>query len=239
MTGTGIRRFLIIGGGGGGDQFTESQKERILDLIYLNNVSTIVCDPATGERGRNVAVSVKYSILTNEDVFTSANINQGIGSVLNKINLGQQTVATGNKTASLAFTLSLAYTRQDVNTNENKVANYTTYLPQWSGVSALEDFTTYAQLEAALLKTVQANSVIERVLSPNNQYPYFIVTNENPVIRDGNNFVQSLGDWGTPGVEFWKKPLNLTLANGIATGNLYLVRSRTTKTFNNLTLKSS
>src|SRR5690606_40149625 len=45
-----------------GRQFSSSQKERILDLIYIPNASTFSISPTSGERGVSTSLTLTYSI---------------------------------------------------------------------------------------------------------------------------------------------------------------------------------
>ncbi|RZL47734.1 MAG: hypothetical protein EOP00_11110 [Pedobacter sp.] len=221
------------------NQFTDEQKTALLALIYQNSVSTISLSTTTGERGISTALNVSYNIQTKDDVFTSASINQGIGSVLANINTGTKTVSGGFATQNKSFVLSLNYTRNGVATTETKTATYTTYVPQFAGVSTETDFANLAAIIAASLqKYVQATPAINKQSSPTAQYIWFVSTKNNAAILDQNNFSQSVGTWGDGVSEFYRKSLVITLADG-TTETVYLYRSRQVKTLVNFTYKIS
>lgn len=227
-------------GGRGGtsvNQFTEPQKTALLALIYLNSINTISLSAATGERGVAQALSVFYNMQTRDDVFTSASINNGIGDVLAKINTGTQIGSGGSVSQNKTWTLALAYTRNGVATTENKTATYTTYVPQFAGVSASTDFANLAAIVAASLqKFVQSSAAINKQSSPAGQYIWFVSTKNNATILDQNNFSQTVGTWGDGTSEFYQKALVITLADA-TTETVFLYRSRNVKTLTNFTYK--
>ena len=218
-------------------QFTEPQKTALLALIYLNSINTISLSAATGERGIAQALSVFYNMQTRDDVFTAASINNGIGSVIGNINTGTQIASGGSASQNKTWTLALGFTRNGVTTTENKTATYTTYVPQFAGVSASTDFANLAAIVAASLqKFVQASNAISKQSSPAGQYIWFVSTKNNATILDQNNFSQTVGTWGDGTSEFYQKALVITLADA-TTETVYLYRSRQVKTLTNFTYK--
>lgn len=216
-------------------QFSKSQKDRILDLIYINGTSAFSVSPSSGERGVSTALTVNYNIVSNDDVFGTASINQGIGDVSADIDEGASTASGGSSVVNKSFTLTLNYTRQGEAVEETKSATYTTYTPQWRGVSAETDFTTYSGLNGELTKFVQSSAATSMTISPSDEYVWFVSNKSNAVIKDGNGFTQTIGTWGDGVSEFYTKSLSLTLADGSTVETVYLYRTRNTKTFTNLT----
>ncbi|MXN90151.1 hypothetical protein GR160_02845 [Flavobacterium sp. Sd200] len=205
-----------------------------LALDYTNNVSTISVSPTFGEKGVSVPVTVTYNIASNSDQFTAASINQGIGSVLANINTGNRTAAGGSRTATTTFTLSMTYNRLSVVTNESKSATYTGHVPQWMGISATDDFTTYAAIsaDAGLQKFIQASGAMTRPLSPSAQYVWVFTTNSTGKVYDQNNFEQTEGAWNNGTTEFYTKSITITLQDG-TTATVYAKRTRLPKTLTN------
>lgn len=222
--------------------FNEIQHEKLLNLIYTNGTSTISVSPSSGERGVNAALIVNYNITSNDDVFGTANINQGIGDVTGDIDAGNQSASGGNSTINKSFTMNLSYTRNGESKTENKTATYNTYIPQWAGWSAEEDFVNnYSSInsEPNFQKYIQSSASINKANSPTGEYIWFISTKNNATIKDTNDFVQTVGIWGDGTSEFYRKPLTLTLADGITTVTVYLYRSRNVKTLSSFTYKIS
>lgn len=218
-------------------QFTDSEAVLLRALIYLNSINTISLSAATGERGVAQALSVFYNMQTRDDVFTAASINNGIGSVIGNINTGTQIASGGSVSQNKTWTLALAYTRNGAATTENKTATYTTYVPQFAGVAAATDFANLAAIVAASFqKFVQASAAIVKQSSPAGQYIWFVSTKNNASILDQNNFGQTVGTWGDGVSEFYKKSLEITLADA-TTETVYLYRSRNIKTLTNFTYK--
>lgn len=214
---------------------SESQHERVLDLIYINGTSTFSVSPSSGERGVSTSLTVNYNIVSNDDIFGTASINQGIGDVSADIDEGASTASGGSSVVNKSFTLTLNYTRQGVAEEETKSATYTAHIPQWRGVSAETDFTTYAGLNGELTKFVQSSAATSMTISPSDDYIWFVSNKSNAVIKDGNGFTQTIGTWGDGVSEFYTKSLSLTLADGSTVETVYLYRTRLTKSFTNLT----
>jgi len=216
---------------GGTWHLTEDQHTRVLALIYANSLSTLAVNPPIGERGLATPITVFYNIQTNDDVFTSASINNGIGNVLSNVNAGLQSVSGGTKTLNATYTLSLGYTRNGVTTTETKNATYTTYIPQWKGISssATLNSANYAALSVALQKTVQANTTLSLDVQPVGQYVWFVSTNPNASITN-SGFGTTVGAWDSTTAFFIKQTVTLTLADGTTTASLTFYRTRNTVT---------
>lgn len=225
----------LVGGGGGTCDFTEEQCERLKDLVYSNNSSFIQTLPSSGERGITTAVTVRYQINPNDDVFTSASINQGIGAVL--YDNAPHDVSGGNRSQDITYTLTKNFTRNGSAATETQSTTYITLLPQFYGVSTNADLSgiTYTAISGVLTKTVQqpVQNIISTVSTNNSQYVYFITATSSGLVKDNNNFTYPIGAWGdTSGaVYFWRKPFTITL-NDNSTATLYLIRSAVVPTVN-------
>src|SRR5690606_13445945 len=206
-------------------QFSASQKDRILDLIYQPNASLFSVSPASGERGVSTSLTVSYWVTPNDDEDMTGSINQGIGSIT--IDGSSHDVSGGSSGVSKTFTMTLNYERQGEAEEETKTATYTAYIPQWKGVSDEDAYTTYAGID--LTKFIQSSATTTMEVSPSAEYVWFISNKSNATVLDGNNFVQTVGTWGDGTSEFYSKSLSLTLADGITTATVYLYRSRNTK----------
>lgn len=220
--------------------FNQTQHEKLLGLIYVNNVSTISVSPSSGERGVNTSLTVNYNINPNDDVFGTASINQGIGDVTNDIGDGNKSTSGGTSSINKTFTLSLNFVRDGVGQTDSKNATYNSYIPQWAGWSSKDDFLdNYSTIssQANFQKFIQSSASITKQVSPSGEYVWFISNKNNATILDGNNFVQTVGTWGDGTSEFYRKSLNLTLSDGITAVTVYLYRSRNTKTLSNFTYK--
>lgn len=216
---------------------SSGQYDRVLDLIYINNTSFISVSPSSGERGATTSLSVSYAINSGDDVFSTASIDQGLGSVISNINLGTQSVSGGATVSTKTFTMSLGYTRKGVTMSESKTATYTGLIPQFAGVSNQTDYTSYATMSSTLTKYIQSSAAITKQSSPSAQYIWFISNKVSATILDENNFVQTVGTFGDGVSEFYTKSLVLTLADDVTTSTVYLYRSRNTKTLTNFTYK--
>lgn len=203
-------------------QFTGAQRDALLALIYQNNTSTLTVSPASGERGISQAVNVNYSITPGNDVFTAASINQGIGAV--SWGDGSHTVSGGGQTQTTTYTLTKNFTRNGTTQSQTQTVTYSAYVPQWSGLSTATDFTTYSQINSAgLQKSVQSSTTLTNSVIAGAK-AWFITTKANGTVT-GNGFTYSIGVWGDTTVFFWRKSVNLTLADG-TTAVVYFIRSR-------------
>jgi hypothetical protein len=218
-------------------QFTDPQVEAILELIYKNNVSTFAVSPVSNEKSVLTALNLNFNIQANDDVFTAASINQGIGSILADVNGGAKNISGGSSLVTKAFTMTLNYTRNGLPLSENKTVTFFAYTPQFAGVSASADLTTYAAMSADLQKFVQSSPVLVKQSSPTAQYVWFVSTKNNATILDQNNFQQTVGAWNDGVSEFYLKSISLILANGVASETVYVYRSRNVKTLTNFTYK--
>lgn len=223
--------FPDLQGGIDGERYhlSQSQHERVLDLIYQNNEVTFSNSPTTGERGFSTPITLSYNIQSQDDTITSASINQGVGSVLSGVDQGASSVSGGNKSITTTYTLSIGYNRNGNPFSENYNTTYTAYLPQWSGLSTQDDLNTqnYTQISAELNKVVQSGDTISVNVTPDDEYLWFVSSNTNATITN-SGFNVIIGNFGDNAALFWKVLVNLTLADGITTSTLAFYRSRTT-----------
>lgn len=226
---------VSLQGGAPGEYYhlSSSQLSRVLNLIYVNSVNSISNLTALAERGVSTSVSIRYSMQSNDDIFTAASIDNGVGNVLSRVNTGINDIVAGTFTNTTTFTLSMTYTRNGIPTNETKSATFTTVIPKWSNVSATSIINTYALCTANLNpKILTTATAMNNTGSATNQYIWFVTTNSAATITDGNNFVQSIGplnvEDGTS--EFYKKSFTLVLQD-FSSVTMYSYRSRTLKTF--------
>lgn len=208
---------------------TESQLERVLAMIYQNSSATLSLLPTTGERGLPTNVNVIFETQSGDDQFITSSINQGVGNIMSYLNQGQQSLSGGSRTGTTTFTLQNYFNRNDEPTVDAITATYTTYLPQWSGISSDANLNTsgYTAVSAALQKVVQSDDTISRSLAPSGQYVWFVSTNSNASITN-NGFNTIIGNWGDATAFFWKQTITFTLADGVSTASLTFYRTRQT-----------
>lgn len=182
---------------GGTWHLTEEQHTRVLELIYQNNTVTFSNSPLTGERGLSTPITLTYNLDSNDDTITSASINQGVGNITSGIDQGSQNISGGNRVNNTAYVLTYNYDRNGQSFGAVKNTTYTTYIPQWSGLSASETLQNegYVQFEDELNKVVQSGDTISIDVAPTNQYVWFISTNANATITN-NGFNTIIGEWG-------------------------------------------
>lgn len=215
-----------------GDIITQAQQDWIAAQLYTNHSATFTVSPSSGERGVSTAITVNYSISSNDDVITSASINQGIGSVLSDVDTGAKTVSGGTTAETKSWQLAIGYTRNGTPGSQNRTATYTATNPKWQGVgSSVSDVTvdSYTDLTVGngFTKFISASgSMTINLNNDTGQYVWFISTqNINKITASG--FDTTIGAWNDDGVFFWKKAVSgFKLADGTTTATMYVYRTR-------------
>ncbi len=236
--------LLVLGNDGvvrWAEMFSRDQIDRIKDLVYAPYTSSFSKSPSYGERGVVTNYNLVYNIISNDDQISSASINQGIGDVTADIDQGSTSSSQLSSTNNITYTLTITYDRNGTVSNDTYNTTFYTYVPQWTGYSStaiIGDDYTAIESESNFNKYVQSSNSITRTdYSPTNQYIWFISTDSNLVIKDGNGFPQTISALNVEdgASEFYKKSLTLTLSDGTTTATVYTYRTRNTKSFTNLT----
>lgn len=217
---------------------TSSQLNRVLNLIYVNNVVTFSISPTSGERGVSQPLSVTYRMIPNDDTYTAATINPVGYNVLPFANGVQQTTGVTNSSTTTSYTLNYGYVRNTSGNTSFASASYAAYIPQWNGVSVSSGLTsnTYSAVTSlGLTKVVQSSPTQIGTFSATNQYVWFISNISNATITQGG-FTQSISALnvydGTK--EFQKNSVFLTLSDGITTSVVYTYRTTSVKNITSL-----
>jgi hypothetical protein len=209
---------------------SQSQHERVLDLIYINlQVTFTRTSSATFERGVSYTPSFSWNIIPNDDVITGRSINNGIGALAT--NSGTVSSAPIFVTPSPQFILTVNFTRNGTPLSQNFNTSIQGLVPQWRGASDVEDFSTfppltiYGELNANLQKLVQGTPILSGIFTLDDEYLWFVSTSGSATIQD-SGFTVTIGAWEDPTVAFWRKSLVLTLADGVTEATVWLYRSR-------------
>lgn len=219
-------------------QFSDTQAARLRGLVYEPYSLAFYYTMLTGnhERGATNTYMLNVVLKENDDLSDS----MAIVSLIDLTDsLGVDTIRVGGLSTAInvSHRLALVYYRDSDRLTDTTSLTYPTYLPQWYGSSTDTTFSTYSGISSKLTKVVQASASITAAFSPSNEYVWFVSNKNNAVIRDGNDFVQSIGSWGDASTEFWAKSLTMTLANGSTSGTVYLYRTRLTKNLSSFTYK--
>lgn len=208
----------------------ESQYNKLLDVIYENLTVDFFNTPLTGERGLSTGITLHFEIDSNDDTIISAAINQGVGSIIDSIDQGEQTVSGGSRVTTTVYTLTINYERNDTPGTTSIDTTYTAYVPQWSGTSVTSDLNelNYAVLNEELNKVVQSTDTISINVAPSNEYVWFVSTNPNATITN-NGFNTIIGEWDSATAFFIKQTITFTLADGVTTSSLTFYRTRELK----------
>jgi hypothetical protein len=208
-----------------------SQYARVLNLIYVNNSVTFSVTPTTGEKGSATTLTLNYNIKPNDDTINSAIINPGSYDVTSNADGLPHTQAIGSFNLTTAHTLSINYTRNGSGLTSTNTATYTTYAPQWNGLSTsvtgVTGNTTYAAVTAlGLNKVVQSSTVQTLNVLTTNNYIWLISTKQNAAITQAG-FTTTVSAVGVEDGSFWwQKQILLTLADGVTTQTLYTYRTQ-------------
>ena len=207
--------------------FTDENIGRLLDLVFEALTTSGSASPSTFERGVATNVTFNYSIDTNDDTITQIvwDGNTITTPPFPTTGSASEIGATNTVSRTLEVDIQRSATIPDL------VLTSRALIPQWRGVSALDTLDgTYTQLNTELNKVVQNGDNQTFVFVLSNSYAWFVSTNNNATILDGNGFNQSISALDDQdGVsEFYRSTFTATLADGTTT-TLYTYRTRLVK----------
>tara|TARA_B100002019_G_scaffold291164_1_gene310569 strand:- start:2115 stop:3089 length:975 start_codon:yes stop_codon:yes gene_type:complete len=200
-------------------QLTDDQLDSLLSLIFDNATISLVVSPSTFQRNNPTAVSFTFSVNLGDEILNSATFNSV--DVTSSPNGSQSFLVTD----SISKTYSTTY---NSGASDSITKTSTAIDPQYFGISEHEsmDNLSYANVNAFLNIIVQSSDSISQTVSPNNQFVYFLSTNSNATITDGNGFNNT--------ADFIKTTITVGYANG-SSQTLFQYRTRSTKTLTNFT----
>ena len=209
-----------------GNDFTSTQISGLLNLIFQEGTISLSTTHNTFEKNTPTNITFDYAVVLNDDVVSSATFDGvDITSNPNNNQVYNDILSTISKTYSIIFTST---PNGAVSRTLSHTKTSTSIEPQYYGVSSTTDFNgfTYSDLDAGLTKKIQSGDSISQTVSPTNQYIYFLSTNNNATITDGNGFNNTLS--------FNKTNITVSYANG-TNQTLYQYRSSDTKTLTSFT----
>ena len=171
-----------------GNDFTAAQIEALKNLIFSEGTANLSVSDSSFEKNKSTNITFIYSFNSNDDVFSSATFDNV--DITNNPN-GSQLYT--DVTESLSKTYVVTFAPSETNINSRNVSVSKTAIardPQYFGISTIESFNgfTYEDLNNALTKKVQQGDNITQEVSPTDQFVYFLSTNANATITDGNGF---------------------------------------------------
>lgn len=213
---------------------TDEQISRLQDLVYENSVNTISASPTFIEKGLVTSVDYTWNFTENDDTLVSVFIDgvdktveaDGTPSVYNLPG------GSVSKTVNMTTTVN----RKGSNNTSGASTTVPAYVPQYTG----RLFNTWLELPSYLYDDLDPNfgalaetkHVISGTAITVTGLPYqnekaFILSNKsNLTIKDGNDFVLSVGVFGVSTTDFFlTKPVDVTLADG-STETMYLYVTR-------------
>ena len=210
------------------------------DSTYMNNVVVFTISPLTGEQGILRSISASTTIVSNDDIITSALLKAN-GSViidlLSTVDDGVQMTTIPDLTQDTTFDLVITYIRNGIVMTETITNQYDAITPQWYGITNIADFDglTYGEISGELNKVIQVSPEIQRSLAPTSKYVYFISTKSDALISN-SGFNVSIGNWDSTTSAFIKKQINITL-NDSSVVTMTMYRSRELKTHSSQSYK--
>ena len=204
-----------------GNDFTPSQIEDLLDLIYSNGTVNISASPTSGlEKTKAENINFTFSVTLNDDTISTAIFDSlDVTSNPNGSQLYENITSTISKTYKVTFTKDSRVV--------NKSATATFRDPQYLGVSSIENFngSTYSNLNSNLTKKLQSGTGMSQALPPGtvtDEFVYFLTKNSNATITDQNGFNNTN--------DFNKTTITVEFFDG-SSQTLTQYRTKNTKTF--------
>lgn len=204
-----------------GNDFTPSQIEDLLNLIYSNGTVNVSASPTSGlEKTKAENINFTYGVTPNDDTISTAIFDgTDVTSNPNGSQLYENITSTISKTYKVTFVKDSRVV--------NKSATATFREPQYLGVSSIENFngSTYSNLNSNLTKKLQSGTGMSQVLSAGtvtDKFVYFLTKNSNATITDQNGFNNTN--------DFNKTTITVEFFDG-SSQTLTQYRTKNTKTF--------
>lgn len=204
--------------------FTETQENRLKDLVYVIATRSVTLNKTNLEKGVLNDVIFYWVISLNDDTLSLAEFD-GVNVSLNLV--GNQTFSIKNTTTK---SLNLTVIRKGVAVIMNAIATSNFFVPQYSGkIATDEPTTTYVGL-SAFEKTISSGTNLSLEVILNNEHLFFICNSNSKTVKDNlTGFALSLGEWNSTAAFMIKKSITITLADN-TTENVTLYRTREKKT---------
>lgn len=204
--------------------FTETQEERLKELVYEIGTATLSRNKTNLEKGVLSSVIFSWNINLNDDTLQSASFD-GV-DVSNNL-LGNQSFNLKNTTSK---TLNVVFSRNGGSITVNSTTTSNFYVPQYRGKIGIDEpDNTYSGL-SGYPKTISSSTNLSLEVTLNNEHLFFICNSSSKTVRDNlTGFTLSLGDWNSTTAFMIKKSFTIILSDG-TTENVTLYRTREKKT---------
>ena len=174
-----------------GNDFTTQEILDLKNLLFTpGSISISNNAPSRPEKRIARDITFTYSVNLNDDIISTATFD-GLDVIDNPNSTQIYNNVPGDETFKKSFNVTFAPTTTGIGARSvPKSSTVTFFNPQYHGVSFIEDFNnkTYSELAANLNKKVQSEDSITQIVSPTDQFVYFLSTNNNATITDGNGF---------------------------------------------------
>jgi hypothetical protein len=204
--------------------FSNTHIERLIALVFEVLARSGSATPSSFEKGVPTQIDYAYAVSENDDTITQLTWD-GVIHNSNFPLVGNAQDGAAEETVNRVLEIT-----KEVGVVSNLTLQSNALIPQYRGGSAIDDFSgDYGELNGELQKVIQSSDNQTFEFNLGNTYAFFISTNANATIKDGNGFTQSVGNWGDGVSEFYKQPLVMDLFNG-APENVTMYRTRETNT---------
>lgn len=205
--------------------FTDEEVERLQDLIYKVGTQTLSVAPTSFEKGVATDVVFSWNVILNDDTLVSATLDGN--DVSDDVNGVVSNYAINGIEVSKSVNLSTVLNSNNGINNLSNTKTSVAYIPQYYGkMVSVEPSYLYNDLQnfTKFLQSGDSKNVTDTF---NSEYMFFISKKSNAVIKDGNDFVLTIGDFNSTTDFFIKKQVTVYLSNG-NTETMYLYRTRET-----------
>jgi len=174
-------------------QFTDTEVEKILELITKDVSITTSTSIDKFEQGLSTSVTYNATIHHEDVTVTSIKLN-GVPQPISTSG-----VTTVTNTTSLfitkTYTLVVDYIRLGLANTQTYINYVVSYVPQYSGLSAVLDYDALNVSGIALPKYIKETSELEYSAVLNDFYLWFILNDTNMNIHDQNGLQFRDGIW--------------------------------------------
>lgn len=207
-------------------EFTDSQIDRLKDLVYERIVQSISVSPTIFEKGLATNLTFTWNVNKKDDTLNGVLLD-GIDKLAEATGINRTYILNSQLTTK-TVTLASTVTENDVNEGTRTVTNSVTstaYIPQYTGaISIAEPLYTYVELNV-YTKYIQSSNVINFTNTYTDEYAFIISKSNSLTLKDGNDFALTVGDWTSNTTFFIKKQITTFLSDG-TTETMYIYRTR-------------
>lgn len=201
------------------DVFTQTQSDRLKNLVYEKTVQSLSVSPTTFEKGLATDLTYTWNVDKKDDTLVSVTLDGS--DVLSQATGVNRTYDVNNQIDTKSVVLQTNVTENDLDGGTNQITTSrtsTAIIPQYVGKVTFGNSPSlvYVDLQShtKFLSTLSARSYTSTF---SNEVPFFLSINSNATILDVNGFDVTAG--------FTKSTVTMNLASGTQSMTLYLYNS--------------